>query len=482
MTNPNLMVINRPVLARHHPFRSNTRRVQRLDLQAAPRTFFLHLPSIPMPNDNVEGEEGRRRQRNALAVSNVRLNFLKTRVSLRAMQCGRCRQRKIKCEGDEGQGCQACRNAGLAKCNYRRVQSQDIDPRALEIIGVPVQVHSGDIHEIEVLSPISTASPNQWNLALNAQPMRSDPSQYSISNAGQPAQFAPNALLYSNDQTQYNCLEDAGYGTRRSSSRLVHNSRGSVNQTGNPGLPQLASTRNSSLTGSSLSSQVSESSCFTPDSSSAMSEGLTSWTPQNPYPPYLADSSSYYPGMSPAIRQLPQPSNASNLGPRNSISSLNGLPRQQDQFLYDEDYDLGKMLPEGSHPSVGTVAPRVSDTPYSPPPRDHRSSLHGTAAQDEVTRANRAGTYLAPAREVQQTYHAGTTVQPSPTYMTTSNQPMPYTRFPNADLGWEFWNPRNTPANEAQDGGRVAHHQEHRHFRNIQARPRRPDSSDGNRN
>ena len=400
------------------------------------------------------------------------------------MQCGRCRQRKIKCEGDEGNGCQACRNAGPVKCNYRRVLSEDIDPRALEIIGVPVQVHSGDIHEIEVLSPTSTASPNQWNLAIGANPdrsasmvpMRSDPSQYSISNTGQPTQFAPNTLLYSNDQAHYNGLEEAGYDTRRLSSRVVPNSRGSVDQTGNAGLGQLASTRNSSLTGSSLSSQVSESSCFTSDSSPALSEGLTTWTPQNPFPTYLAENSSYYPGMSPAIRHLPQPSSAGSFGPRNSTSSLNGLPRQQDQFVYDENYDLGKMLPEGGHPSVDAVAAR--DAPY-PSPRNHRSSLQNTAAQDEaITRANRAGTFLAPAREVQQTYD----IEPAPTYLTTSNQPIPYTRFPNANLGWEFWNPRNTPVNEGQDGSRVSHRQEHRHFRNIQARPRRADSSEGNPN
>ena len=406
------------------------------------------------------------------------------RTFLRATQCGRCRQRKIKCEGDEGNGCQACRNAGPAKCNYRRVLSEDIDPRALEIIGVPVQVHSGDIHEIEVLSPTSTASPNQWDLAIGANPdrsasmvpMRSDPSQYSISNPGQPTQFAPNALLYSNDQAHYNGLEEAGYDTRRLSSRVVPISRGSLDQTNNAGLGQLASTRNSSLTGSTLSSQVSDSSCFTSDSNSAISEGPTSWTPQNPFPTYLAENTSYYPGMPSAIRHLPQPSSAGGFGPRNSTSSFNGLPRQQDQFLYEENYDLGKMIPESGHPSVDTVATR--DVPYSSS-RAHRSSLHNAAAQEEaITRANRAGTYLAPAREVQQTYD----IQPSPAYLTTSNQPMPYTRFPNANLGWEFWNPRNTPVNETQDGGRVSHGQEPRHFRNIQARPRRAGSSERNAN
>ena len=92
-----------------------------------------------MPNEDAGGEgEGKKRQRNALAVCLSKpLILQKTRITLTITQCGRCRQRKIKCEGDEGEGCQACRSAGQAKCSYLRVEAITSKSRGLYLITGP---------------------------------------------------------------------------------------------------------------------------------------------------------------------------------------------------------------------------------------------------------------------------------------------------------------------------------------------------------
>ncbi|KAJ5175548.1 uncharacterized protein N7482_001425 [Penicillium canariense] len=46
--------------------------------------------------------------------------------------CGRCRRRKIKCSGDsgDGQGCSNCRSAGNTDCQFLRVNSLKLTPKA----------------------------------------------------------------------------------------------------------------------------------------------------------------------------------------------------------------------------------------------------------------------------------------------------------------------------------------------------------------
>ncbi|KAG5978329.1 hypothetical protein E4U55_006237 [Claviceps digitariae] len=45
-----------------------------------------------------------------------------------AVACGRCRQRKIRCSGDNGNGesCTNCKNAGAEPCQFLRVSSQEV--------------------------------------------------------------------------------------------------------------------------------------------------------------------------------------------------------------------------------------------------------------------------------------------------------------------------------------------------------------------
>ena len=266
-----------------------------------------------------------------------------------------------------------------------------------------------------------------------------------------------------------NNFQDVEHSMRRPSSRLVHSIRLSTDQASNAGLSQLASTRNSSITGSPLCSELSGNSCFTADSSAGLSESLTPWASQNTYTTTPSDNGSYCSGMSPLTRQLPQPSNASNFGSRGSMSSTHSAPRQNEQLHYSDNYDMTRLLPEGGYGSMSSV---------SQVPIEHRDStglVIGAREHQAAARARQANTY-------QHAYDIDTTMDPSSTYLTTSNQSIPYTRFPNASAGWDFWNPRNTPINEPENNRRGTHQQEHRHLRYIQARPQTRAPTDGNRN
>lgn len=67
--------------------------------------------------------------RNTNAMSDIeRMDDAGSQRKRIAVACGRCRQRKIRCSGDNGMGeaCTNCKNAGADPCQFLRVSSQEV--------------------------------------------------------------------------------------------------------------------------------------------------------------------------------------------------------------------------------------------------------------------------------------------------------------------------------------------------------------------
>ncbi|EPS30917.1 hypothetical protein PDE_05870 [Penicillium oxalicum 114-2] len=95
--------------------------------------------------------------------------------------CGRCRRRKIKCSGDsgDGQGCSNCRSAGNTDCQFLRVNSLKLTPKASNWPYPPPG--SGGIYTT------STTSKSSLLCGANALQLRGGADDYEFSASDSPA-------------------------------------------------------------------------------------------------------------------------------------------------------------------------------------------------------------------------------------------------------------------------------------------------------
>ncbi|KAL9132218.1 MAG: hypothetical protein Q9217_000022 [Psora testacea] len=375
-----------------------------------------------MPNDDIDAEgDGKKRQRNALAVgARGHQTIVIWMVMLTySAQCGRCRQRKIKCEDDmgDGRGCRACRNAHFNKCHYLRV-------------------NSGEVHQIEMPSPTYSDPSTQWGLSApstgerssSMAPMRSDPSQYSISNIGQSHQALVNPYQRPTNSGLFSDSSHVSYQMRRPPLGPIPSNRASFDQAN---MHQQATMNSSRYTASGFSGRASSPAWnvqsttggFTGDTSTFSSEGFTPYVPSailqttssDDYGTSLpTNGSSYFPGMSPMARQLPQRSN-SGAGSRGSFSSSQGQyhPAAGLQSRYsNENYDLERVLSDTSQGSVASASQGAASTTSSSP-KDSGSTSFG------YTSISQSPSEMVNANLVDYNVTA-TTIDPASTLLSTS--------------------------------------------------------------
>ncbi|PYH42203.1 uncharacterized protein BP01DRAFT_139289 [Aspergillus saccharolyticus JOP 1030-1] len=91
--------------------------------------------------------------------------------------CNRCRKRKIKCSGDngDGQGCTNCRNSGNANCQFLRVNSSMMQPRgtwpypSANATISPSHRH-GHYAQSNALKTVASTPPNASNMRVSPFP------------------------------------------------------------------------------------------------------------------------------------------------------------------------------------------------------------------------------------------------------------------------------------------------------------------------
>ena len=254
--------------------------------------------------------------------------------------------------------------------------------------------------------------------------MRSDLSQYSISNTGQSHQPVLNSYHRPIYSGLFNDSSNQSHQMRRPSLGPVPNSRTSFDQAGMQPHVSLGSGRCSA---SGLLGQASPpiwnlqptNGGFTGDTSSYANEG---------FPPFnsssvmqTASSSDFNTnitadstfGMSPLTRQLPQPSSRGT-GPRGSLSSYQGAYHSAGLHsgYPNENYDLERVFSETSQGSMTSASQGAGSTTSPSPKETHMTSFGCTSVSQspsEIVNAS-LGDYQTTAA----------TVDPGCSFFTTS--------------------------------------------------------------
>ncbi|OAA34603.1 Zn(2)-C6 fungal-type DNA-binding domain protein [Metarhizium rileyi] len=119
-----------------------------------------------------------------------------------AVACGRCRQRKIRCSGDNGSGdgCTNCKNAGFEPCQFLRVSSQEVQGVRSTGLNYNVSVSRKYSSRNSAASPILT-SPSLY-------------SQNMMSSVGQTGLGEQSDMTYGCGTKQYHQVHEwsNGYG------------------------------------------------------------------------------------------------------------------------------------------------------------------------------------------------------------------------------------------------------------------------------
>ena len=315
---------------------------------------------------------------------------------------------------EDGRGCRACRSANWKHCKYERVR-RELHGRfgSSVLIVCYAQVASGDVCQIEIQSPSysDTATqmgfptlPNGERFSILA-PMRSDPSQSSISS---PVQSHPPAL----DPCQRPMFSDLS----REASDMPYQMR----------RPLPAPASGDRLDQSNIHQQTSISSSRSPAPDLPGRAGSPTWglhyqhggftsnTPSFPtegFPPYIPgavvqttssadyspnvtiENSSYFPGMSPLGRHLPQPISRGT-GPRDSISSNQGHflhAHGQNSGYSNESYDREPVSSETRRESITSSSQDAGRTTPSSPKDAHQTTFDyasGSRSPSEMAKAN----------------------------------------------------------------------------------------------
>ena len=246
------------------------------------------------------------------------------------------------------------------------------------------KVHSNEVRQFELPSPPSLDPSSQLGFVLPPTgehlvppipsiPKRSDPSRWSIANTTQ-YHHSGGAVERSPDCVLLNPASNSTYETGRPSFSHGSDSRSSLDH---GQLIPMSSSRQSSIsgqTGSSPSFWTSEMPVMSGDNHSLMPEGLTST--DGGYGSF--PESAYFPSMSPAARQLPQPASGRGLGIRDSFSSCYSQPRADESLGYNSDNcDVGRVLSETSPSSVTSNSYGPASTCSSSPKDSRDSSTYG---------------------------------------------------------------------------------------------------------
>ena len=246
-------------------------------------------------------------------------------------------------------------------------------------------------------------------------PIGSDLSQYSISNANVARYPIASPDLRSTDPGPHNNVSNTTYQLGRNSGGLLPSTRGGFDPIQ---LAQISSSRQPSMsghTGSPTTAWTSDMAMIPADSSPYLPEG---------FPPAPSDynnfsePASYFPGMSPMARQLPQPGDGKELVIRSSASSDCSVARRNEHYGYNGNYELGRVSSEPSQGSGNSNSHGPASTSSSSPKDSRQSSNYGyppiSQSSSEIA-TPQLGDYS--------TTDTGTTLEPSSAVPRTSSHP-----------------------------------------------------------
>ena len=264
-------------------------------------------------------------------------------------------------------------------------------------------------------------------------PMRSDPSQYSISNVNHTQH--PNAIPYlsSADPGLHSHAPNTTYQLRGPSIGPLPSNRGSFDQ---GQLAQISSSRQSSISGhtespiatwsSDMAMMPGENQSFLPESFQTATSEFNNFS----------ESASYIPGMSLPARQLPQPGSIRGLAVRGSASGGYSLARQNEQFGYNGDnYDLEPVLSETSGGSMTSNSHGPASTSSSSPMESREKShyIYTPVSQPlSDIRSQQLGDYNMA--------NTGTSTDHSPSLVRTSNPQDNHAHLPIQNPSYQCYN------------------------------------------